>query len=103
MQIAPAADRIGGLRARVEFDHYTIEDVDAVTRAWFPFVLAMNSLRRTIGARDMYPFVLTGPVIGKLAFIHELAQRERSVLLPAPAAGKGDSRPGDVPLKQSRF
>jgi hypothetical protein len=89
MQIAPAADRIGGLRARVEFASYAIEDFDGVTRAWFPFVLAMNSLRRTIGTRDMYPFVLTGAVIDKLAFIHELVQRERSALPPAPAAGKG--------------
>jgi hypothetical protein len=35
----------------------------------------------------MYAFVLTRPVIGKLAFIQELVQRERSALPPAPAAG----------------
>ena len=88
MQIAPAADRIGGLRATVEFDPYTVDDFDAVARAWFPFVLAMNSLSRTIGSRDMYPFVLTRPVIGKLAFIHDLVQRERSALQPADLAAR---------------
>jgi hypothetical protein len=31
--IAPGADRIGSLRATVEFDPYTIEDFDAVARA----------------------------------------------------------------------
>jgi hypothetical protein len=51
-----------------------------VTRAWFLFVLAMDSLCRTIGTSEMYPFVLTCPVIGKV-------QRERSALPPAPAAG----------------
>jgi hypothetical protein len=30
----------------------------------------------------MYPFVLTRPVIGKLAFIHGLVQHERSVRQP---------------------
>jgi hypothetical protein len=49
--------------------HHAIEDFDAVTRAWFLFVLAMDSLCRAIGTSDMYPFVLTRPVIGKLAFI----------------------------------
>jgi hypothetical protein len=83
MQIAPAADRFGGLRATVEFDPYAIEDFDAVARAWFPFVLAMNSLSRTIGARDMYPFVLMPPVIEKLKFIYDLVQRERSRAQPA--------------------
>lgn len=58
-----------------------------MTRAWFLFVLAMDSLCRAIGTSDMYPFVLTRPVIGKLAFIQELVQRERSALPPAPAAG----------------
>ncbi|WP_417021246.1 putative zinc-binding metallopeptidase [Bradyrhizobium algeriense] len=46
-----------------------MEDFDAATRAWFLFVLAMDSLCRAIGTSDMYPFVLTRPVIGKLAFI----------------------------------
>jgi hypothetical protein len=87
MQIAPGADRIGGLRATVEFDPYTIEDFDAVARAWLPFVLAMNSLSRTIGARDMYPFVLTSPVIGKLTFIHHLVQRQRSSDLSRAVTG----------------
>ena len=83
MQIAPAADGFGGLRAAVEFDPYAIADFEAVARAWFPFVLAMNSLSRTIGRPDMYPFVLTRPVIGKLAFIQGLVQRERTASQPA--------------------
>jgi hypothetical protein len=34
----------------------------------------------------MYPFVLTRPVIGKLAFIHGLVKRERTALQPAHSA-----------------
>jgi hypothetical protein len=73
--------------ARGRVGHYAIEDFGAVTRAWFLFVLAMDSLCRTIGTSEMYPFVLTRPVIGKLTFIQELVQRERSALPPAPAVG----------------
>ena len=70
----------------IAFDPYTIESFDAVVQAWFPFVLAMNSLSRTIGSRDMYPFVLTPPVIAKLTFIHHLIQRARSEAQPARSA-----------------
>ena len=31
----------------------------------------MNSLNRSMGQPDLYPFVLSPAVIGKLAFIHE--------------------------------
>jgi hypothetical protein len=87
MQIGPGADRIDGLGATVEFDPYTILDFDVVARAWLPFVLAMNSLSRTIGTRDMYPFVLTSRVIRKLTFIHHLIQRQRSSALSRAVSG----------------
>jgi len=77
MQVAPAADRIGGLSAKVDFDPYTIGEFDAIARSWLPFVFAMNSISRTIGLRDIYPFILSPAVIGKLGFIHDLVQRER--------------------------
>jgi hypothetical protein len=45
--------------------------------AWLPFVFAMNSVSRTMGTRDLYPFVLAPAVIRKLGFIHELVQSAR--------------------------
>ncbi|WP_197521080.1 putative zinc-binding metallopeptidase [Bradyrhizobium icense] len=57
-----------------------------MTRAWFLFVLAMDSLCRTIGTSDMYPFVLTRPVIGKLAFISR-AGSARAVGITAGSGG----------------
>jgi hypothetical protein len=77
MQVAPAVDRIGGLSAKVDFDPYTSGEFDAIARSWLPFVFAMNSISRTIGLRDIYPFILSPAVIGKLGFIHDLLQRER--------------------------
>jgi len=75
MEVAPAADRIGGLSAKVDFDPYLIREFDAIAGSWLPFVFAMNSLSRTIGLRDIYPFILSPAVIGKLRFIHELLKR----------------------------
>jgi len=75
IEVAPAADRIGGLSAKVDFDPYAMEDFDAIVRSWLPFVFAMNSISRAIGLRDIYPFILSPVVIGKLAFIHGVVQQ----------------------------
>lgn len=37
---------------------------------WSNFTIALNDMNRSMGLPDAYPFVLTGPVIEKLAFVH---------------------------------
>ena len=39
--------------------------------AWLPLTYALNALNRSMGAEDLYPFVLTPPVIEKLEFVHQ--------------------------------
>lgn len=39
--------------------------------SWFPLTYILNNLNRGLGLPDAYPFVLSKPVIAKLAFIHE--------------------------------
>jgi hypothetical protein len=74
MEVNPPADHTGGLTVRVTFDPYGADDLDAIVAEWLPFTFAMNSVARAMGARDLYPFILTPPVIGKLRFIHELVR-----------------------------
>jgi hypothetical protein len=80
IRVQPAADKSGGLSTRIEFDPYTTPDFKRIVDAWLPFVFAMNSVSRAMGARDMYPFILAAPVIEKLTFIHELVQRSSQCL-----------------------
>jgi hypothetical protein len=40
--------------------------------AWLPLTYALNAMNRSMGADDIYPFVLPPRVVGKLGFIHEL-------------------------------
>ena len=40
--------------------------------AWVPLTVALNSLNRSMGLPDMYPFVLAEPVIAKLRFVHQV-------------------------------
>jgi len=37
-----------------------------------PLTIAINSLNRSMGQRDLYPFVLCAPVLHKLQYIHDL-------------------------------
>jgi hypothetical protein len=74
MEVNPPADSTGNLSARIAFDPYRTEDFDIVVKAWLPFTFAINSVARTMGTRDLYPFILSPVVIQKLSFIHGLVQ-----------------------------
>ena len=39
---------------------------------WLPLTFAMNAMNRSMGMNDIYPFVLSPPVIEKLTYIHKL-------------------------------
>ncbi len=38
---------------------------------WIPLTMALNSLNRSMGMKDFYPFVLSNAAIDKLRFVHE--------------------------------
>lgn len=40
--------------------------------SWLPLTYALNALTRSMGRNDLYPFVLSPPVIEKLGFVHEV-------------------------------
>jgi hypothetical protein len=39
---------------------------------WIPLATAMNSLNRSMGHSDFYPFVIPRPAYDKLAFVHNV-------------------------------
>lgn len=43
---------------------------DALVAEWFALTYVLNSLNRSIGMPDSYPFTLSTPVLEKLAFVH---------------------------------
>jgi len=44
-------------------------DPGALLAAWLPLTYALNAINRSMGAADVYPFVLTPAVQAKLAFV----------------------------------
>lgn len=39
---------------------------------WLPLTYALNAVNRSMGADDLYPFVISPPVMDKLAFVHSV-------------------------------
>ncbi|MDF3019968.1 MAG: hypothetical protein K0Q92_1271 [Steroidobacteraceae bacterium] len=67
----PAAEKAG---ERVVTERLAFVDFDALSNGWNAVTLALNSLNRSMGEKDAYPFVLTAPVMEKLRFVHRLIQ-----------------------------
>lgn len=44
---------------------------------WLPLTFAFNSMNRSMGLEDAYPFVLSAAVIDKLRFVHRVIDRAR--------------------------
>jgi hypothetical protein len=55
-------------------------DFDHLVEQWVPLTLLLNSLNRSLGQEDAYPFALTARALDKLRFVHNV------IYAPAPAA-----------------
>lgn len=42
---------------------------------WLSLTASLNSLNRSMGMKDVYPFVWSGPVLEKLGFIQQIINR----------------------------
>jgi hypothetical protein len=51
--------------------------------AWLPIEFATNSMNRSMGLIDLYPFLLSPKAIEKLAFVHALTHRRENVVSQA--------------------
>lgn len=61
----------------LDTDPYEIDDFREIITQWLPFTYAMNSINRSMGINDLYPFVMSDWVIRKLDFIHRICREEK--------------------------
>jgi hypothetical protein len=67
---APAGIGEPGLAVR-RLNLHAFEDL---VEGWVPLTVALNSLNRSMGVRDGYPFILSDMAIRKLKFVHEVVE-----------------------------
>jgi hypothetical protein len=70
LRLRPKVAKGADLSAVIDFDPHVAE-MDRIIDAWLPLTFAVNSINRSMGLPDLYPFVLSPGVIWKLTFIHE--------------------------------
>jgi len=82
LQTRPDLERLDDLNMQADFDPYGQSDIEAILAACIPLFFAINSLNRSMGQPDLYPFVIPPPVAGQLRMIHQLIRRHRVIQHP---------------------
>jgi len=67
-----------GITTSVAEDPYSTKDFTQIINRWLPLTFAVNSLNRSMGHADFYPFIIAPPVIEKLQFIHDVCSGYRN-------------------------
>jgi hypothetical protein len=66
-------------------------DFDQLVDQWVPLTLLLNSLNRSLGQDDAYPFALTSGALRKLRFVHDLIHSPQPHGEPVATASSCDS------------
>jgi hypothetical protein len=70
IHLRPKVVKSSDLTTTVDFNPHQAS-LERIIDAWLPLTFAMNSINRSMGQADLYPFMLGPGVIVKLAFVHE--------------------------------
>lgn len=70
LQVEPAVRVDDSYSATADVNAYVEPNFKRIIDIWLPLTFAINSLNRSMGQPDLYPFVLTPAVLTKMEFIH---------------------------------
>ena len=71
----PAVEAAPESEVEPDFDPYGKASIEALIERWIPLTYAVNSLNRSMGQPDLYPFVLSAKAIEKLGFVLALVRQ----------------------------
>jgi hypothetical protein len=74
----PDASRVPAQRLRSVPADLDPSSIERIIDTWLPLSYALNAVNRSMGVDDLYPFVLSPPVIAKLGFVHRVVERVAS-------------------------
>jgi hypothetical protein len=78
IKVQPGITKDETLTAVIDLDPYETAAMTDIIDAWLPLTFAMNSLNRAMGNPDLYPFVLSPPVVTKLSFVHDVIRGRKA-------------------------
>ena len=107
LRIHPTTTSNNALHADIDFDPHRAKSAQVLINVWLPLTFAVNSLNRSMGHNDLYPFIVSDPVVDKLQFIHEIihasqiapdfAEDRARALAPEQPPAPAPSPPGPPP------
>jgi hypothetical protein len=78
LKVAPRlADKNNQAQAVIKTNPYQAQNFEELLNMWLPLTFAMNSLNRSMGNHDLYPFIIQPKVVEKLSFIHKVCFESR--------------------------
>ncbi len=72
LALRPAGRNARQVRPRFSLEEAENASFDDMMSDWFAMTYVLNSLNRGLGLKDLYPFVLAGPAVEKLRFVHRV-------------------------------
>ncbi len=72
LRVRPRTGRDDNLAVAISSDPYNQADFAAIIEDWLPLTFAVNSMNRSMGIDDLYPFVVAPTVIEKLKSVHQI-------------------------------
>jgi hypothetical protein len=76
LRVRPEVEAGADLSVEAPVEPTRQPDFQAVLDDWLPLTYALNSLNRSMGHDDAYPFVLAVPAVEKLALVHRIVRGE---------------------------
>lgn len=76
LRIRPRAGQDDNLKASITFDPYNQPKFETIIEAWIPTTFAVNSINRSMGIDDLYPFVISPEVTEKLNAVHDIIKSQ---------------------------
>ncbi len=76
LRVRPRTGDDASTQAAARFDPYTEPSFERLIDTWLPVTFAVNSLNRSMGLADLYPFVLSPRVLEKLKLIHRIIRSQ---------------------------
>lgn len=81
--VVPGGAAIAGEGVHDPFDSATT-DFDQLVSQWIPVTLMLNSMNRSLGQSDAYPFALSEGALAKLRFVHGAIRSARTPQVQSP-------------------
>ena len=73
-------------------DPYLVTDISGLIEEWVGLTVALNNMNRGMGQPDLYPFVLSRPVVAKLNFLNGLIHPEMGIGQDALPVSQANAR-----------